>query len=77
MSSCRARCTASSRSVGSPAVIVERVQRALEVLAPERIVLNPDCGFAPGSAAQVDIDEVYAKLKNLVEAARRLRAKYG
>jgi len=36
--------------------------------------LNPDCGFAPGSAAKVSIDEVYQKLKNEVEAARRLRA---
>ena len=48
-----------------------------ELLEPERVVLNPDCGFAPGSAAKVDIDEVYAKLVNEVEAARRLREKYG
>ncbi|MBW3543373.1 MAG: biotin/lipoyl-binding protein [Planctomycetes bacterium] len=57
--------------------IVSRVERALEHLAPERITLNPDCGFAPGSAAVVSIDEVYGKLKNEVEAARRLREKYG
>ena len=43
---------------------------------PERITLNPDCGFAPGSAAVVSIDEVYTKLKNEVAAARRLRKKY-
>ena len=54
-----------------------RVEEALEYLAPERVVLNPDCGFAPGSAAKVDIDEVYAKLKNEVEAALRLRERYG
>ena len=63
--------------VDSPETIVERVEQALEYLAPERVVLNPDCGFAPGSAAKVDIDEVYIKLKNEVEAARRLREKYG
>ena len=57
--------------------ILRRVERALEYLAPERITLNPDCGFAPGSAAVVSIDEVYTKLKNEVEAANRLRAKYG
>ena len=63
--------------VDSPETIVSRVEQAIKFLAPERIVLNPDCGFAPGSAAQIDIDEVYAKLKNEVEAARRLREKYG
>lgn len=57
--------------------IVSRVERALEHVAPERITLNPDCGFAPGSGATVSLDEVYAKLQNEVEAARRLREKYG
>jgi 5-methyltetrahydropteroyltriglutamate--homocysteine methyltransferase len=52
--------------------IIARVELALEHLAPERITLNPDCGFAPGSAAVVSIDEVYTKLKNEAEAARRL-----
>jgi 5-methyltetrahydropteroyltriglutamate--homocysteine methyltransferase len=56
--------------------IVQRVEQALQHLAPERLVLNPDCGFAPGSAARVDIDEVYQKLQNQVEAAQRLREKY-
>lgn len=56
--------------------IVARVETALEYVAPERITLNPECGFAPGSAARVSIDEVYTKLKNEVEAARRLREKY-
>jgi 5-methyltetrahydropteroyltriglutamate--homocysteine methyltransferase len=56
--------------------IVERVEMALKHLAPERVTLNPDCGFAPGSAAAVSIDEVYQKLKNEVNAARQLRAKY-
>ena len=49
--------------------IIERVESALLYLSPEQITLNPDCGFAPGSAAVVDIDEVYSKLKNEVEAA--------
>lgn len=64
-------------SVDSVETIVSRVETALEHVAPERITLNPDCGFAPGSAAVVSIDEVYAKLKNEVAAARRLREKYG
>lgn len=62
--------------VDSPETIVARVERALEHVAPERITLNPECGFAPGSAAKVDIDEVYTKLKNQVAAARILREKY-
>jgi 5-methyltetrahydropteroyltriglutamate--homocysteine methyltransferase len=57
--------------------IVGRVEAALKHLAPQRITLNPDCGFAPGSAAVVSTDEVYQKLKNEVAAARRLRDKYG
>jgi 5-methyltetrahydropteroyltriglutamate--homocysteine methyltransferase len=63
--------------VDSADEIVKRVEMALKHVAAERITLNPDCGFAPGSAAKVDGDEVYEKLKNEVEAARRLRAKYG
>ncbi len=63
--------------IDSPEVIVGRVEQALEYLAPERITLNPDCGFAPGSGAVVSIDEVYLKCKNEAEAARRLREKYG
>ena len=57
--------------------IVSRVEAALEVLSPERVVLNPDCGFAPGSAAVVDLEEVYRKLKQMVAAAEILRQRYG
>jgi 5-methyltetrahydropteroyltriglutamate--homocysteine methyltransferase len=63
--------------IDSADTIVERVEMALKHVAPSRITLNPDCGFAPGSAAEVSLDEVYIKLKNEVEAARRLREKYG
>ncbi len=62
--------------VDTPETIVTRVEQVLKFLSPERIVLNPDCGFAPGSAARIDIDEVYTKLKNEVEAARRLRDQF-
>ena len=60
-----------------PQQIVERVERALTRIAARRITLNPDCGFAPGSAARVDIDEVFRKLRAEVEAARILRRRYG
>jgi len=63
--------------VDSVETIVARVEQALQFVAPERITLNPECGFAPGSGAVVSIDEVYVKLKNEVAAAKQLRAKYG
>jgi 5-methyltetrahydropteroyltriglutamate--homocysteine methyltransferase len=62
--------------IDSPDTIVARVRKALEFLAPERIVLNPDCGFAPGSGAAVGIDEAYRKLCNEVAAARILREQF-
>ena len=62
--------------VDSVETIVARVEQALEHVAPQRITLNPECGFAPGSAARVSIDEVYTKLKNEVAAARQLRERY-
>jgi 5-methyltetrahydropteroyltriglutamate--homocysteine methyltransferase len=56
--------------------IVERVEMALKYVEPSRITLNPDCGFAPGSAAEVSLDEVYTKLCNEVRAAKILRQRY-
>lgn len=58
------------------ALIAARVERALTRIDKKRITLNPDCGFAPGSAAKVDTDEVYLKLKAEAEAARMLRSRY-
>jgi 5-methyltetrahydropteroyltriglutamate--homocysteine methyltransferase len=60
----------------SAETIVKRVERALTRVDAKRITLNPDCGFAPGSAAKVDIDEVYLKLCAQSEAARTLRSRY-
>jgi 5-methyltetrahydropteroyltriglutamate--homocysteine methyltransferase len=63
--------------VDSVEQIVGRVEAALQHLAAGRVTLNPDCGFAPGSAAVVSTDEVYQKLKNEVAAAARLRDRHG
>lgn len=62
--------------IDSADTIVARVAKALDFLPKERITLNPDCGFAPGSGAAVGIDEAYQKLRNEVAAAEILRAKY-
>ena len=63
--------------VDTPDTIVARVRAALEYLEPARITLNPDCGFAPGSGAEVSLDEVYVKISNEVAAAQALRAEFG
>ena len=56
--------------------IVERVENALKFISPDRLRLNPDCGFAPGSTAKVDMDEVFMKLSNMAAAGKVLRQKY-
>ena len=62
-----------SSHIDTPGEIVDRVKQALEYVAPERITLHPDCGFAPGSAADIPIDEAYLKLRNEAQAAEQLR----
>jgi 5-methyltetrahydropteroyltriglutamate--homocysteine methyltransferase len=44
-------------------------------IAPDRIALNPDCGFAPDAGEPPTIDEAYEKLKRLVTAAQRMRGR--
>jgi 5-methyltetrahydropteroyltriglutamate--homocysteine methyltransferase len=62
--------------IDSTETIAGRVRHALKHLAPERITLNPDCGFAPGSGAVVSLDEAYRKLCNQTEAAKLLRNEF-
>jgi 5-methyltetrahydropteroyltriglutamate--homocysteine methyltransferase len=62
--------------VEPPERIAERVEKALAHVAAERIWLNPDCGFAPGKDHEVPLEEAYAKLKNLGQAARLLRQRH-
>jgi len=66
-----------SEHIDTPEEIVARVEKALRFVAPQRLTLHPDCGFAPGSAADIPIDEAYQKLCNEVLAAEMLRSKYG
>lgn len=56
--------------------IVNNVEKVLEFLPPERIWLNSDCGFATFCNRPLNSYEVIeAKLRNMAEAARRLREK--
>ena len=57
--------------------IVSRVETALQYLDARRITLNPDCGFAPGLAVDMQLEEPYQKLSNEAEACRLLREQYG
>jgi 5-methyltetrahydropteroyltriglutamate--homocysteine methyltransferase len=61
----------STPQVETPAVVAERVRRALKYVKPENVILAPDCGmkFLPRDAA-------FGKLRSMVEAARILRAEY-
>ena len=65
--------TESPQSVGA---IEELALAGAKVIGPERIALNPDCGFAPNSAEPPTIDEAYEKLKRLTEAAARVRLQF-
>lgn len=61
----------------SAETIVKRVEKAMKYIDKKRIILNPDCGFAPSSQAQVTLDEAYLKLKEMTKAAELLRQQYG
>ena len=65
-----------SSHVDTPDEIANRVRRASQYVAPERILLHPDCGFAPGSAADIPLDEAYLKLRNEARAAEMLREEF-
>jgi 5-methyltetrahydropteroyltriglutamate--homocysteine methyltransferase len=62
--------------IESPEVVAERVEKALAHVAPQRLTLNPDCGFAPGKDHEVPLEEAYLKLRSLCAAARGLREKH-
>lgn len=64
-------------TIDTPEAIVARVEDALRFVPAERLWLHPDCGFAPGSAADIPLDEAYAKLCAEARAAEILRGRAG
>jgi len=63
--------------IESPAMIVQRVKQVLKFFDPEKIYLNPDCGFGTFAERCVNTPEVaYRKLKAISEAADILRKEY-
>ena len=59
--------------IEQPEQIVERVDKALQYVAAERLTLTPDCGFSPGKDHGIPLDEAFKKLKSLSAAAKMLR----
>lgn len=64
--------------VESPAAIVARVEEALRWFPPDRIFLNPDCGFGCFANRCVnDEDRATAKTRSMAEATAMLRSRSG
>lgn len=64
-------------NLGTPAVdtvdeIIARVERALPYIDKERVILAPDCGLK-----YIPRENAFQKLRNMCEAARRLRDMHG
>ena len=61
----------STHEVETPELVAARIRRALPHVAPENVIVAPDCGmkYLPRDVAD-------AKLRSMVEGARLLRAEY-
>jgi 5-methyltetrahydropteroyltriglutamate--homocysteine methyltransferase len=58
--------------------VVARVEEALQHLPPERIFLNPDCGFGTFSSRPMNSTQIITrKLETMTQAAAVLRDQYG
>jgi 5-methyltetrahydropteroyltriglutamate--homocysteine methyltransferase len=63
--------------VEAPAMIAQRVQQILKFFDPNKIYLNPDCGFGTFAERCVNTpDTAYRKLKAISEAAELLRREF-
>ena len=62
----------SDMNVETPETVADRIRRALEHVAPEQVILAPDCGmkYLPRDVAR-------GKLQSMVQAAQQLRKEYG
>jgi 5-methyltetrahydropteroyltriglutamate--homocysteine methyltransferase len=57
-----------THDVESPAIVAERIKKALEIVPPDRLAINPDCG-----CLHLPRDVAFAKLCAMVEGARIVR----
>ncbi|MCX6682889.1 MAG: methionine synthase [Methanoregula sp.] len=58
----------STDTVESVAGIRQRIEKGMEIFGPNAMLIDPDCGMRMRSR-----DAAFAKLKNMVEAAREIR----
>ena len=67
-----------SGRVATPDEIVERAERAIAVFGAQRVLLNPDCGFATFADSPIASAEIAERqLAAIASAARVLRARHG
>ena len=64
------------REIDAPEILVGRVKSMLRYVDRYRLILNPDCGFAPAHDNPISLDEAYLKLKSVSLAAEQLRATF-
>ena len=60
-----------SPTVESVEIIKKRIEAGIDVLSPSAMLIDPDCGLRMRTR-----DEAFGKLKNMVVAARQVRAEY-
>jgi len=66
-----------SDEVEEPESVINKVQEALKYFAPDKIYLNPDCGFGTFAERPMNTPEVsFRKLQTIATAARKLRETY-
>lgn len=63
-------------NIETPETVVERVEASLRFVPPERVTLNPDCGFSPSAQNPMNFDEAYLKLASMCRAAEILRKRH-
>ena len=58
-----------SEDIETSSLIAGRIRRALDVVAPEHLIVNPDCGLR-----HLPPDVARAKLRSMVEGTAAVRA---
>ena len=67
-----------SDEIESPQQIVDRVKEILKYFDPDKVFLNPDCGFGTFAERNINTPEIAEqKLRAMSQAADMLRAEYG
>ena len=67
-----------SDEVEEPAFVVHKTQEALNYFSPDKIYLNPDCGFGTFAERPMNTPEIaFRKLQTIATAAQQLREMYG